>query len=131
MCKPVNFTVPKYVLCLSLSPPKIKPMQLLTPSSRDEWQAHGLSFHVICEKPGRGVDIMVIDTSTRPSPPDYPINFGQRGKTKIYLHCIVMYRIVILIKTFCADLIRGDQYRYVAFNIKEEKITVSLIWFQC
>ena len=41
--------------------------QLLTPSNRGEKQAHGLPFHVICEKPrrGDGVDIMAFDTSPR------------------------------------------------------------------
>ena len=55
--------------------------QLLTPSYRNEWQAHGLPFHVTCKKAKRGMDIMAIATSPRPSPLDYPINFGQREKT--------------------------------------------------
>ena len=68
--------------------------QLLTPNNRDEWQAHGLPSHVICKKPRRGVDIMAINASPRPSPPDYPINFlvkERRHKNSIckrifYLH---------------------------------------------
>ena len=30
--------------------------KLLTPSNRDEWQAHGLGVHVTCQKPYRGVE---------------------------------------------------------------------------
>ena len=43
--------------------------QLLTPSNRDEWQAHGLQFHVTFQKSRRGVNIMAIDTWPKASPP--------------------------------------------------------------
>ena len=56
--------------------------QLLTSSkNRNEWQAHGLPFHVTCEKAGRGVDIMAFAASPRHTLLDYPLNFGQREKT--------------------------------------------------
>jgi len=55
--------------------------QLLTPSNRNDWQAHGLAFHVTCERARREVDIMAFATSPRPSPLDYPLNFGQKEKT--------------------------------------------------
>ena len=55
--------------------------QLLTPSNKNDWEAHGLPFHVTCEKAWKGMDIMAFATSPRPSPLDYPSNFGQREKT--------------------------------------------------
>ena len=35
------------IICL----PSKGQKKLLTPSSRDEWQAHGLRVHVTCQKP--------------------------------------------------------------------------------
>ena len=36
--------------------------KLLTPSSRDEWQAHGLRVHVTCQNLRGGLNIMATDT---------------------------------------------------------------------
>jgi len=50
--------------------------------NRDEWQARGSPFYMTCKKARRGLDILAFVTSLRPSPLDYPINFGQREKTE-------------------------------------------------
>ena len=59
---------------------------------KNEWQAQWLANSRDLQKPRRRVNIMDINTSAKPSAPDYQINSGQREKTlKFYFQTNILY----------------------------------------
>ena len=89
--------------------------QLLTPSNRNGWQAHGLLFHVTYEKARRGVDIMAFATFPRPSPLSL---WSKRKDVKFYSRANILFTITMATSNI-EEILTSNIEEILTSNIEE------------